>query len=227
MDTPNSDIDTKLITIPTFEEICFNKKPLSTTHIRENDEHIDMKDIRLYFQCFRKQNINFMEILFTPYKIVIPDYEKEWELLVAYREEIAHYNPVAAVKCMKGAALEKYYAMEHPYPSKLALIEQYGYDAKQLHHLLRYNEFLQRYMAGEPYIKCLKPNDANYFAEVKAYKYNLIEARELAKETIDQLTIIADDFRNNTEDKCDEDVENLLNNVQYDIIKKSMKKELF
>ena len=86
----NSDVDTKLIVLPNFNEIAFNKKPVSTTHIRENEEHIDFKDIRLYMQTFRKQNLNFLEILFTPYKIVNPDYAPYWDVLINHREDIAH-----------------------------------------------------------------------------------------------------------------------------------------
>ena len=48
LDTPNSDIDTKLIVTPSFSDIAFNRKAVSTTHVRENNEHIDFKDIRLY-----------------------------------------------------------------------------------------------------------------------------------------------------------------------------------
>ena len=67
LDYEDSDIDTKLIVLPTLSDIIYNKKPVSTTHVRENDEHIDFKDIRLYVQTFRKQNLNFLEILFTDY----------------------------------------------------------------------------------------------------------------------------------------------------------------
>ena len=57
LDTPNSDVDTKLIVTPTLDDIIFNRKPVSTTHVRVNDEHIDFKDIRLMFQTFRKCNL--------------------------------------------------------------------------------------------------------------------------------------------------------------------------
>ena len=60
LDYEGSDVDTKLIVTPTFEDIAMNKKAVSTTHIRENEEHIDFKDIRLYIQTFRKQNLNFL-----------------------------------------------------------------------------------------------------------------------------------------------------------------------
>ena len=77
LEIPSSDVDTKLIVVPTFEEIAFNHKAHSTTHVRENDEHIDFKDIRLMLGTFRKQNLNFLEILFTPYKILNPKYAEE------------------------------------------------------------------------------------------------------------------------------------------------------
>ena len=57
LEVPNSDVDTKLIVTPTFEEIARNARPHSTTHIRENDEHIDFKDVRLYMENFKKQNL--------------------------------------------------------------------------------------------------------------------------------------------------------------------------
>src|SRR5574344_1711318 len=88
LDYEKSDIDTKLIVIPSFEDIAFNRKPVSTTRVRENDEHIDFKDIRLYMQTFRKQNLNFLEILFTDFKIVNPEYAPYWDVLINHREDI-------------------------------------------------------------------------------------------------------------------------------------------
>ena len=123
LDYEGSDIDTKCIVLPTLEDLIFNRKPVSTTHVLPNEEHLDLKDVRLYFQTFRKQNLNFMEILFTKYKIVNPTYEPMWNRLVENNEQIARYNPVGAVKTMKGIAMEKYHAMEHRYPSKVDLID--------------------------------------------------------------------------------------------------------
>ena len=105
LDVENSDVDTKLIVTPTFEDIAMNKKPVSTTHIRENDEHIDFKDIRLMLQTFRKQNLNFIEILFTDYSIINYDYKHMWQRLVEEREKIAHYNIYSNVRAMNGTSL--------------------------------------------------------------------------------------------------------------------------
>ena len=78
-DEYKSDIDTKVIVIPSLEDVVMNKKPISTTHVLPNNEHLDIKDIRLYFDNFKKQNINFIEILFSPYYIVNPKYRDLWE----------------------------------------------------------------------------------------------------------------------------------------------------
>lgn len=218
LDTPNSDVDTKLIVTPTFEDLVFNRKPYSTTHIRENNEHIDFKDVRLYLETFRKQNLNFLEILYSQYSIVNPKYESMWNILIENREAITHYNPLRAVKSMKGIAMEKYHAMEHPYPSKIELIEKYGYDFKQLHHLLRVEDYLERYIAGEDYKSCLSPTSPEYLVAVKQGKYNLAEARLVANGSIERITMMCDEFYANHEERTDQDVDKMLDNVQYQIM---------
>lgn len=44
LDYEDSDVDTKLIVTPTFKDIAMNKNPVSTTHIRANDENADAKE---------------------------------------------------------------------------------------------------------------------------------------------------------------------------------------
>ena len=73
-----SDIDCKAVVLPKFNDFVLNNKMISTTHVLENNEHIDLKDIRLMFDCFKKQNINFVEILFTKYKIINYRFKKQW-----------------------------------------------------------------------------------------------------------------------------------------------------
>ena len=229
LDLPTSDVDTKLIVVPTFQDIALARKPVSTTHIRTNDEHIDFKDIRLYIETFRKQNLNFLEILFTDYFIVNPLYLNQWARLVNHREEIARMNEFRAVKSMKGVAMEKFHAMEHPYPTKLDLIEKYGFDGKQVHHLIRVDDYLTRYIAGEPYKDCLRPSE-HLIERMMAYKRHeipLAEAREEAKEVLAHTTEIADEFcRYVTADEEDEGCRKLLEDVSYNIMKIATLKEL-
>ena len=225
LELPTSDVDTKLIVAPTFEEIAFNKKPHSTTHVRANEEHIDFKDIRLYMQTFRKQNLNFLEILFTDYKIVNPMYAAEWEKLVEAREKIARMNKFRSVQSMKGIALEKYHALKHPYPSKLAVLEQYGYDPKQLHHLLRVEDYLERYINGESYESCLRPTNSQYLIDVKKGCMDLATAEieaDRAKAHVEEMAAAAYEAFPNIED---EEVNQLLDEVQLEIMRIAIGKE--
>lgn len=226
LDYEGSDVDTKLIVTPTFEDIAMNKKAVSTTHIRENEEHIDFKDIRLYIQTFRKQNLNFLEILFTPYCIVNPMYQSEWDRLVKAREAIAHYSPVQAIKSMKGIAKEKYFAMEHHYPARMAWIEKFGYDPKQLHHLIRVEEYIKRYIAGESYENCLCSQIPLYLQRVKVGFHNLDDARIIANNSIYRIDQMCDEYLETCSKEVDEEVDILLDDVQYNIMKIAIKKEI-
>ena len=230
LDYEGSDIDTKCIVLPTLEDLIFNRKPVSTTHVLPNEEHLDLKDVRLYFQTFRKQNLNFMEILFTKYKIVNPTYEPMWNRLIENNEQIARYNPVGAVKTMKGIAMEKYHAMEHRYPSKVDLIDKWGYDGKQLSHLIRVEEYLARYIAGEPYADCLitkKPELLIATKDMTNPKFTLEQARTVAGLHLGAVTHTADEFAvAHKDDPVDEQVDVLLDDVQRDIVKLGIELEL-
>ena len=230
LDYEGSDIDTKLIVAPTFAEIAFNKKPVSTTHVRENNEHIDFKDIRLYIETFRKQNLNFLEILFTPYKIVNPQYAEWWNKLVENREVIAHYDIHRAIKSMKGIALEKYHAMEHKYPSKIEIIEKYGYDSKQLHHLMRVENYLMRYIAGESYEACLIPDEetAEKLRKVKEDNgyLSLEQARTVAGFYMSSINTQCEEYLKTVPEGYNPEVEKILKEVQYDIMKHAITIEL-
>lgn len=227
LDTQNSDVDTKLIVTPTLDDIIFNKKPVSTTHVRNNDEHIDFKDLRLMLGTFRKQNLNFMEILFTKYKVINPLYAQYWNRLIDANEQIARYNPVGAVKTMKGIAMEKYHALEHRYPSKIEIIDQYGFDGKQLHHLLRVEEYLRRYINEESYSDCLISQQSEYLKAVKNQGYYSLEgARVVAQESLDRVCEMADKFRQDRPEIIDNQVDQLLDSVQKDIMKYAIQTEM-
>ena len=227
LDYEGSDVDTKCIVTPDFKEIALNRKPLSTTHIRKNEEHIDLKDIRLYIQTFRKQNLNFLEILFTPYTIFPNEkFLAQWNRLVENREAITHYDPVRSVKSMMGIASEKYFAMEHHYPARMEWIHKFGYDPKQLCHLLRVEEYLQRYIAQEPYEDCLLSKQADYLKAVKLGLHNLNDARKIAKKSYDNIHSICDEYiEKHKNDSINQEINELLDDVAYQIMKISIKED--
>ena len=227
LDTENSDLDTKLIITPHLRELVFNKRPISTTHIRENNEHIDLKDIRLYMNTFRKGNLNFMEILFTPYFILNPMYEYQWNLLVKRREQIARMDKFAALKAMYGTATAQY----HKYPPKIDSIDKYDFDAKPLYHLLRINYFISQYITGAPYEACMRPTDAicrSWQTLKKQGCIDLKDAHDWAEVLLTDSQRRVDEFlaSYDREAGIDKEANELLDFVQYNIIKISLDNDL-
>lgn len=225
-DEYKSDIDTKCLIIPSLEDIVMNKKPVSTTHICDNNEHIDIKDIRLYFDNFKKQNINFIEILFSKYYIVNPKYKDLWDQLVADRELVAHLNTNQALRCMAGMSMEKRKALCHPYPSLINKIEKYGYDGKQLHHIIRMADFIYCYTHGDTYEECLRylPHKEQMM-KAKLNEYSLQEALEKA-EYFDTVVKEIKDLCLKEKDEINQSAVNLLNKIQYDVIKRKLQNDL-
>ena len=226
LDTYKSDIDTKLILTPTFEDIAMNRQPISTTYIRADNSHTDWKDIRLMLKTFRSCNLNFLEILFAPYYIVNPLYAEEWNRLIQDNELIASYNPRKAIETMRGLARRKYEQMEHESPSHHDDIEKYGYSPKEFHHLLRIEEYIERYTSGESYADCLHTKKAAYLRSIKLEPLHLDAARLVAKKAMDYIDRMYDYFIAENNIEINKDVDNLLDDVQYNIMKIAIKKEI-
>lgn len=222
----NSDVDSKAIVLPKFNDFVLNKAPVSTTSVLDNDEHIDLKDIRLMFDCFKKQNINFVEILFTKYKVLNPKYEKLFKPMLVNREFIARYNNYAAVNCIAGMSMEKMKALEHPYPATLDKINRYGYDPKQLHHIVRLREFIDRYITGVSYDECLISKQREYLIDVKRGRHTLDEARNYAAEYTKQICDIKKKYMEEVDLNINRECENILNNVLINILKHNFQSEL-
>lgn len=240
----NSDIDTKILTLPPLDELVLDKKPLNYTLVLNDgtDEHCDIKDVRMYFKTFRKQNINFVEILYTPYWIVNPKYKDIWFEMLAVREELVHMNRYAAVSCIKGMAQEKFHALCHKYPSKIDVIEKFGYDPKQLHHLIRLSHFFRHYINDEPYEDCLilPPGTRTHLIELKrdGCGYTKEEAIKVAEDTLEWLSLAADQVRGKApmtlnvekyevyENVEDAEMSKFLDDTLYKLISRSLKEKL-
>lgn len=220
-----SDVDTKAIVLPSFKDIVFNKEPVSFTKVLDNDEHIDVKDIRVMFENFKKQNINFLEILFSEYIVINENYKSLIYPLFESNERIAHFNKNQALRCMAGMSMEKLKALQHPYPTIKDKIEKYGYDNKQLHHILRMNDFIKRYSNGESFKDCLIPTNKEYLLEIKKTYMPVEEATKLATETDENTKFIKEN--NLTEiDIIDEKVIKILDEVKYLVLKKKLKEDI-
>ena len=236
LDDEESDVDTKLLLVPTLDEIVFNKKPVSITHILDNDEHIDAKDVRLYWQCFKKGNPNFVEILYSRVSYVNPMYAEAWETMVKNNELIARVHPMAAAKAMMGMVQEKFHAMEHRYPSRAHIVDKFGYDPKQLQHLIRMSWFLEQYVydrySYEEILTLSFTEDMNYdyrawLMNVKrGREYDLKEARAIAAVYLEKAEVALAYAKKNWSPEPTDSILCAMDNVLGDIVRTAIRYEL-
>ena len=207
LDTPTSDCDTKAIIIPTFDEVLFDK-PISReiSVKRDNDEyeHCEVKDIREFIRMFEKQNINFIEILFTEYKWVNPKFQKLWkEYFVNHAEEIARYDMNQTIKSIVGQT-------KHT-------IKQNPTNGKKIANGYRLLRFLEKYISGKcNYVDCITiPNsEKDLYMNIKQRDEVLAKHGELL------LTILENTYENYSEVfEVKSDVKDLMRQGAKEIIK--------
>ena len=186
LDTPTSDVDTKAIVLPTIHELMHYKKVSQTFVVRENEEgQCDVKYIQLMFENFMKQNINFLELLYTPYYIVADNFQDLWGQVVGGRDLIAGCNVKKMIHAAVGMSEQKYVAMEKRFESKIPLIDKYGYDPKQLASMLRLEYFCEYYLENSNFEKAIHPEglSRDTILSVKAAPPSLAVARRMANDS--------------------------------------------
>lgn len=164
--TLNSDVDTKAILIPTVRDLCLNK-PVSRELHFDNGEHCEVKDIRELVKIFKKQNINFVEILYTDHYWINPKYERIWrQYFIENREQISHFSEKYTTLSICGQAIHT--------------LKQNRTDGKKFGNGLRLYYFLTAYLEGKPYEYCLDMASRNeqLADNIIAYKEGRIPVSE-------------------------------------------------
>ena len=218
LDDENSDFDTKMIILPSLRDICLTKSPISTTIIRDNNEHIEVRDLRLFDRSWRKQGLSALELLFSPYFKTSNDFF--WSDYHRHREEIAHINPYSLAKYVGGVARTEFKNMTHATPARQAIIDKYGYDGKCVSHLLRLEDLLSNYLKDFPMEDCFLPMRSvlmiSYKHQHPSAEYALNDAKT-SLAAIDALVAsvkpMEDDARTIT----------FLDDILYDILKENLK----
>jgi len=227
-DEYKSDIDTKAIVLPSFDDFCNSSKPFSHTHVRGNEEHIDMKDIRVMFDTFKKQNINFVEILFSDWYVVNEKYKMTWDRLRDLGEDLVHCHPAQTLRTMAGMCYEKHKALCHPYPTIKHKIDKYGYDGKQLHHIIRVHEFMKNYLSGRSFKECLTATGEvkDLLIEAKLNMFSLDAAIKLADENLAAVDKLKADYIEKYGDNINPVPYKILEDIKLDTLKQWFKEQL-
>lgn len=178
-----SDIDTKCLVVPKLEDLISGSNMVSVKYDFEG-EQIDVKDIRVMMEMWKKQNQSYLEILFTKYKIITPKYKKLMNDILRLKNEIVQINIPQLARCISGMSKEKVVALEHEYPATIKKIEKYGYDPKQLASIIRLSHLIENIfennMSFDKAIWYDEGSVRDYMLDIKRGKKTLEEARELA-----------------------------------------------
>lgn len=219
-----SDIDTKAIIVPSLNNIIDGNSPISTTLVLENDEHIDVKDIRVWVQMWEKQNISYLEVLFSKFFLVNDEYLDLIEELHMNADNISRFNVTSALKCMAGMSKEKLHALKHPYPAALEKINKFGYDPKQLHHIYRMKELVTRYVSGESLHNALIPNNKSYLMDLKKGFETEDRADVLSKEWVNYIDSVVDEYISNNTVNINISAKNTLYKIKSEMIRRYIRK---
>ena len=158
LDDEYSDIDSLAIVLPNLDNLIKGYKP-SIEHHNADDSHIDIKDIRYFFDSLKKQNPSYLEMMSTEYYVLDDNWKEMWEEfwntdcptsewgVLSNREAICCYHPYSALQSIYGDMKSKYKNLFHDAPHSHEDIERYGYCLKDFHHLNRMKGVLVKYLS--------------------------------------------------------------------------------
>ena len=159
-DLETSDVDTKCILLPDLYHLAI--KPYETKHLHiprdVEGEYEVCECMTLMHMCanWKKQNPNFLEIMFTEFCIVNPAYARMWDnFRFEWREKIARYDIRQGVMSVAHQALHT--------------IRQNPMDGKKIGNGYRLMHLLCAYDFGVDYASCLTPLE-DEAAQIKRLK---------------------------------------------------------
>ena len=174
--TEESDCDTKALIFPSIEQLAVNDKPTSLEFMVDGEICL-VRDFRLMFQSILKANPNFIEIMYSAYKIVTPEYQVFWDKLINMRNEIINSMPRQVVNAACGVAKQKY--------EKFKDSVSFGtYNSKELMHFIRMEVYLEYFMQAHTLDKSIRLTvaDSIWLKNVRNFILSPVEAVEKAKQ---------------------------------------------
>lgn len=125
LDDEESDIDANLVFIPTLKQIRTNEK----FKFSLPEGEVTCHNIYSFAEIVAKGNPQWIEVCQTEFVIGDLSIFKDYKI-----------NPSA----LKGMIMEKFTAFSKLYPSREKYVKEFGYDPKQLHHIIRLYDVLEK-----------------------------------------------------------------------------------
>jgi len=170
-----SDCDYKCIVLPSLLDLVEERRPASLT-VDTTDGQIDIKDIRVFADVLVKMNPSYLECLASEHCMILSGGEGVAEMRALLPQLMAERGAVFARVCC-GLFEEKGKQMRHPYPSVADKIERFGYDGKQVHHMLRLLLMLRAFKESGQFCLAAPEAEKKLLTDLKLNRIPLAEAR--------------------------------------------------
>jgi len=215
-----SDIDCKAFVMPTFEDLYLSRQ---TNKILTTEYGlVEVKDVRLMFELMKKANPSYIELLFTEYFISDSSGYKE------FAEDLVKDRKPLLLRGIYGMILEKVRMLKSSSPSVINQIEKYGYDPKQIHHIIRLYYLAEGLDQEnyESYNVLLKPTGKKreFLLDLKLGIYSLAEVETMASEYLQKTKEIVD--RTPIEGFIKNDALNKIGSFIMECVKKHFKENI-
>lgn len=172
-----SDCDYKCIVLPSLMDLVEERKPASLT-VDIPDGQVDIKDIRVFADIVTKMNPSYLECLASEHFMVFHGGEG-MEGMRAILQQLMLERGAAFARVCCGLFEEKGRQMCHPYPSVVDKIERFGYDGKQVHHMLRLLLMLRAFKESGQFCLAAPEAEKKLLTDLKLNRILLAEARHL------------------------------------------------
>ena len=181
LDCKNSDVDSKCIVVPSYQSIVECQAPYKLPNFIEEQECVEIVDIRIFMQQIKEHSLTRVEVLFTPYHIINPKYQQLWQCIIDNREEIAYYNFAKILSSIHEQMCKYYQKMFTTTRRHMRARNQYGYVPKYLYQIMRLDEFCQKLMANDKYETSLRSTQQELLTNIKLEKIVIAQEQAIHK----------------------------------------------
>lgn len=175
-----SDKDYKLFVLPNFEDLYTGKR-FSSSIVTETED-IATHDVRQLVDLLYKSNVNFMEVLAST-DLQVAEGNPEIEEIVSLKKEIFKMNLPYLFNAMYGMYKNKMSLVRKGTEGTQYLVDQFGYDTKQMLHAFRSLKFIIDFEATDfdDFEKAMKyfGADLDQMLELKYGFYSLEVAEKM------------------------------------------------
>lgn len=156
--TSESDVDVKVAFLPSPQEVLLagKRQAMTLTKDGSTDNTVLAKDLRDVFAELYKQNLNFLEVLATPYFYSSREFGPVFEELRTHSNEVARYYERGFYLCTCGLF------------NKLNTDFQKGrFDTKKFVFGMYLKDFVDKYYKNYSFNECFLSKDIQFYKTVK------------------------------------------------------------